>query len=46
MIKKYENLTKMRKELTEKYEMKSSEMYGVKTDLYKQSKVMYNASIV
>ncbi|XP_050525613.1 uncharacterized protein LOC126896688 [Daktulosphaira vitifoliae] len=38
MIKKYENLTKMKKELTQKYELKSLEMYGVKTDLYKQSK--------
>lgn len=41
VIKRYENLTNIRKELAQKHEQKTSELKRLMTDVFKRSKVLF-----
>lgn len=41
VIKRYENLTNIRKELAQKHEQKTSDLKRLMTDVFKRSKVLF-----
>lgn len=46
VIKRYENLTNIRKELAKKYEEKNADLKRLTTDVFRRSKVIFHLILI